>query len=59
MASKFIELRIDNAFFELIKCLFEVLSQNDLVSSGWVKFLVEGSMSILNVVVTNKDHLLN
>ena len=59
MSRKFLELRIDDAFFTLLKCIFDTLSESDLIESGWIKFVVQVSVEIINASVNDKDHLLN
>jgi len=60
MARKFLEFRIDNAFFALFNTIFELLSQEDLKGSGWLHFIVNGSAVIIaNGSSKDKAHMLN
>ena len=59
MSKKFLEFRIDDAFFSLLKCIFDTLGESDLIESGWINFVVQASVDIINASVNDKDHLLN
>lgn len=47
---KFIELRMDGAFFKFYNAVFDKLSQDDMKNSGWLNFLVDASINVLTGV---------
>jgi hypothetical protein len=52
---KFIELRMDSAFFQFFNAVFDSLSQDDLKNSGWLGFLIDASINVLTGVLNSNS----
>ena len=55
VCAKFLEFRIDNAFFSLLTKIFYAVDLNAFVNSSWFGFLINAGLSVISMTSANSD----